>query len=80
MTSLPATLIPQPYNCLYSLRHSRRLSGRVSRRLPASPKSAAEGHKLPFRGRNPVAMPDSITIARRIWGGDDFDGMPNAPA
>ena len=29
MTSLPVTLIPQPYNCPYSLRQSRRLSGRV---------------------------------------------------
>ena len=31
MTSLPVTLIPKPYNCLYSLRQSRRLSGRVRR-------------------------------------------------
>jgi hypothetical protein len=30
VTSLPVTLIPKPYNCLYSLRQSRRLSGRVS--------------------------------------------------
>jgi hypothetical protein len=29
VTSLPVTLIPKPYNCLYSLRQSRRLSGRV---------------------------------------------------
>jgi hypothetical protein len=28
---LPVTLIPKPYNCLYSLRQSRRLSGRVRR-------------------------------------------------
>jgi hypothetical protein len=27
---LPVTLIPKPYNCLYSLRQSRRLSGRVT--------------------------------------------------
>jgi hypothetical protein len=27
---LPVTLIPKPYNCLYSLRQSRRLSGRVN--------------------------------------------------
>jgi hypothetical protein len=32
VTSLPVTLIPKPYNCLYSLRQSRRLSGRVRRR------------------------------------------------
>jgi hypothetical protein len=34
VTSLPVTLIPKPYNCLYSLRQSRRLSGRVTDSFP----------------------------------------------
>jgi hypothetical protein len=34
---LPVTLIPKPYNCLYSLRQSRRLSGRVRRLQPIVP-------------------------------------------
>src|SRR5215831_16275156 len=48
--------------------------------VAATLESAQSGHKLPFRRRNPVAMPDSITIARRIRGADDFDGTQNAPA
>jgi hypothetical protein len=43
-------------------------NGYYIKELPAVPASES------------AAMPDSITIARRTRGGDDFDGTPNAPA
>jgi hypothetical protein len=59
VTSLPVTLIPKPYNCLYSLRQSRRLSGRVNR-FEIQPNQAVQLECVPVkirptdRDRDPV--------------------------